>query len=179
MLDEKLNSFFLKTKVRLRWYSSASDATPLPDTFLEIKKKVGSARTKKRMKMDFASDWVLSQALDRSAYLIINDLLRKNSLHLTNTVFPVFQLNYHRTRYIDPLTGARLSVDSDIHVSRVNRRMVTGTTLLPLKQGVFEYKEQTGFLPDWLHQVTVLGRCRKGAFSKYSECYAQIQNIFY
>jgi SPX domain protein involved in polyphosphate accumulation len=179
LLGEKLNSFFLKTKVRLRWYSSFADKAPFPITFLEVKKKVGSARIKKRVKMTFSSDWVLSQSLENPVYLTINSYLRENHVLLKRTLYPAFQLNYRRTRYVDPLTGARLSVDSDIYVSRVNRSMVNGACVLPLTEAVFEYKEKTGFLPDWLNQVNVLGECKKGAFSKYSECYARIHHIFY
>jgi len=179
-LGEKLNSFFLKTKIRLRWYSSFPDSVPFPATFLEMKRKVGSARMKKRIRMPFSTDWILSQPLENPAYLTINKDLRENRILIGKMLHPVFQLNYRRTRYIDPLTGARLSVDSDIYVSRVNRFIVNDNAFIaPLAEAVFEYKEKTGILPDWLHQVNVLGECKKGAFSKYSECYARICRITY
>lgn len=179
MLSEKLNSFYLKAKVRLRWYSSLSTAIPFPVTFLEVKNKIGSARRKKRIQMNFESNWVLAHPLEDPKYLMINGLLKKHGNLRKQTLRPAFQLDYRRMRYIDPLTGARLSLDSDIHVSRVNRCMVRGTNNRPLSHAVFEYKNKTTDLPDWLNQIIALGECRKGAFSKYSECYAHIHQTTY
>jgi hypothetical protein len=56
LLDEKLNSDFLKVKVRLRWYSSVTSGLPYPPVFLEVKRKIGSARRKARQQVDCFGD---------------------------------------------------------------------------------------------------------------------------
>lgn len=171
LLDEKLNSDYLKTKVRLRWYSSDQTRTPYPSVFLEVKRKVGSARRKVRYPFDLNSDWVLARPLHDPAFLQINTILAKRGEQFGQTLFPILQINYHRTRYYDPLTGSRLAVDSDINVSRINGRMINQPNGTSLKEAVFECKNHTQDLPDWLIQVNTLANCRKDSFSKYAACY--------
>ncbi len=178
MLNEKLSSDYLKTKVRLRWYSSIDSGEPFPATFLEIKNKIGSARVKIRDRLDIDSEWVLSHALHNPEYLVINKKIVAQGVIFKQTLYPVFQINYCRSRFVEPLTGARLAVDGNIHVTRINRQMVNRENFVPLPDAVFELKSQSCILPDWLHQVNALG-CRKGSFSKYSACYAQLQRIIY
>lgn len=178
-LLEKLNSTYLKTKVRLRWYSSVFDRKNYPSVFLEVKNKVGSARLKKRIPMDFDSSEVLSYSLGHPFFYQINRLLNENEFVLNKTVYPAFQINYRRSRFIDPMSGARLSIDRDIHASRVNRKMVKKTHPVVLNDAVFEFKDTTGNLPDWFSQLIAIGECRKGAFSKYSVCYAQLLQTYF
>lgn len=179
LLAEKLNSYYLKTKVRLRWYSSIETGAPMPAAFLEVKYKIGSARLKKRIDMDFTSDLVAEKGLEDPWFLRIHRLVEEQGVQLPGMLIPVMQITYRRSRYIDPLSGARLSVDSDIHAPRVNRRMMSRTHPGMLDAAVFELKEETGILPDWLSQVIALGECRKCSFSKYSVCYANVQQIIY
>ncbi len=174
MLEEKLGSDFLKIKVRLRWYSSVNTKESYPALFLEIKKKIGSARKKVRFKLDFNSDWVLSRPLHDPCFLHINKLISTQGEHFKQPLYPVFQINYRRSRYIDSLSGARLSIDSDIHVARINGQMINSMNKTPLKEAVFEHKSGSHNLPDWLSQVNTIGNCKKGSFSKYSECYAHL-----
>jgi len=170
-LREKINSDHLKSKVRLRWYSDHLTGVADPATFLEVKYKIGSARKKTRIKTDICAHDVLATSLNNPSLMNIpraglaHDVLFPAALH------PVFQLNYLRHRFIDPLSGARLAVDSNIHISRVNNRMIQRYKPTPLPEAVFELKDSKNDLPEWLHQLTALG-CRKNSFSKYSNCYA-------
>jgi hypothetical protein len=179
LLAEKLNSYYLKTKVRLRWYSSVKSGARMPAAFLEVKYKIGSARVKKRIDMEFTSDMVAAKSLEDPWFLRIHRLVEEQGVQLPGMLIPAMQITYRRSRYIDLLSGARLSVDSDIHAPRVNRRMISRANAGILDAAVFEYKENTGILPDWLSQVIALGDCRKCSFSKYSECYANVQQITY
>ena len=168
-LHEKLASDFLKTKVRLRWYSLFNNNTLLPKVFLEIKNKTGSARTKNRIITHWSSDFISSCSLADPDLLSINLLLKSLGDVRFPVVFPVIEISYRRFRYIDPLSGARLSLDTDISALRRNiapnyRR---AAQLLPV--AVFECKEKTGLLPEWLHQITAFG-AKKAAFSKYLAC---------
>ena len=178
LLNEKLASDYLKTKIRLRWYSNLAKDVTYPTVFLEIKNKIGSARQKKRLALTVASQWILGHGLEDPAYLAFNQEVARQGCSLYQPLHPVLQISYRRSRYIDPLSGARLAVDGDIHVARINRRMVNDFRPSFLPVAVFECKEKTGILPDWLQQVNAFGG-RKAAFSKYSECYAHIQQIIY
>lgn len=178
LLGEKLNSDHLKTKVRLRWYSDVQSGESLPATFLEIKYKIGSARKKLRIKTAINSDEILKTRLEEPRLLQIPRLSLEHGVVLPMSLHPAFQLNYIRHRFIDPLTGARLAVDRNIHISRVNSRMIQSSNPTSLPDGVFELKYENSILPDWLHQLTALG-CRKGSFSKYSNCYSHVTGIYF
>lgn len=177
-LGEKINSDYLKTKVRLRWYSDSDTGRLFPPTFLEIKSKIGSARKKVRIKTDIDSSEIAKTSLNDPELLAIPRLAEERNIFLEKPLFPTFHLNYHRLRFVDPMSGSRLCVDRNIHVSRVNPMMINRMNPVNLKNAVFELKEKSGNLPDWLHQLTAFG-CRRGAFSKYSNCYAQLKRITY
>ena len=171
-LHEKIASDFLKTKVRLRWYSRLDDNTLLPKVFLEIKNKTGSARIKNRIITNWSSDFISSCSLADPDLLSVNLLLKSSGDVRLPVVFPVIEISYRRFRYIEPHSGARLSLDTDISSLRRNtapncRRAVQ---LLPVT--VFECKGKTGNLPEWLHQITAFG-AKKTAFSKYLACMSQ------
>jgi hypothetical protein len=175
-LGEKLSSDFLKAKVRFRWYSSVNTGESFPNLFLEVKRKIGSAREKYRKNIDMSSSWVQKRSLHCPDYHIVNEMLLRHGQRFNQNVYPILQINYRRSRFIDSLSGARLSVDRDINVSRTNRNMVRGCKRTLLKTAVFEFKSSSHVLPDWLGNVIAIGDCKKDAFSKYSECYAHLLN---
>lgn len=176
LLGEKINSDYLKTKIRLRWYSDPVTGVLLPKNFLEAKFKTGSARRKIRIETDLESRWLAETSLADPDFLAIPRLLLPHGLTFPGTLIPVLQISYIRFRFVDPLTGARLGVDYDIHVPRCNQNMLRSHRVQPLKQAVFEFKEKTGLLSNWLHQITAFD-CRKAAFSKFSACYQQVANV--
>jgi len=177
-LGEKINSDYLKTKIRLRWYSDSKTDTLFPPTFLEIKSKIGSARKKIRIETGIDSSEIARLPLNNFKFLSLPNLAKERGIFFKATLFPTFQLNYDRHRFVDPITGSRLCVDRDIHVSRINPTMINRMNPAFLNEGVFELKGKNGELPDWLHQLTSLG-CRRGAFSKYSCCYQQLNRKIY
>ena len=177
LLDEKLNSDYLKAKVRLRWYASVATGAAYPSVFLEVKRKVGSARRKIRHHLDHAGDWVRSRPLHDPSFLRINTILAELGTPFKWPLFPTLQIQYHRSRYLDPLSGARLAVDSDIRVARINGRFISCLNGSPLDDAVFECKNQTQELPDWLGQVNTLADGRKDSFSKYATCFLHTQQL--
>ena len=177
LLDEKLNSDYLKAKVRLRWYSSVTTGTPYPPVFLEVKRKVGSARRKVRQQLDGFGDWIRERPLHDPSFLQINTILAKLGNHFNRPLFPTLQIDYHRSRYLDPHSGARLAVDGNIRVSRVNGQLIPYLNGRSLGDAVFECKNQTQELPDWLGQVNTLSGGRRDAFSKYACCFLHSQRL--
>lgn len=54
-LAEKVNSDYLKTKIRLRWYRDPDDASVDGPAFLEAKYRIGARREKMHLAMPFAA----------------------------------------------------------------------------------------------------------------------------
>lgn len=176
LLGEKINSDYTKTKVRLRWYSDFVTGKPLPKSFLEVKFKIGSARRKLRLASELDVEWIVNTTLSDVAFLQIPRLMQGKGVSIPGTLYPAFQIDYTRVRFIDPLSGARLCVDYNIHAARSNKNMLNKMRTCSLHNAVFELKEKKGDLPDWLHQVSAFG-CRKGSFSKFAACYQQATTI--
>lgn len=175
-LYEKINSDYLKTKVRVRWYADIDTEVPNDESFLEAKYKIGSRREKVRIKTCFSGAWLSRVNLDNNKLLTIPHLLRPRGLLISEHLYPVFQISYKRWRFVEPLSGARLCIDCDIWAPRVNWQMLPRINAFRLRNAVFELKGRITELPDVLHQLTALG-CKKQSFSKYLVCYEKIMRI--
>lgn len=175
-LREKINSDYLKTKVRLRWYSDIHDGAPEDRSFIEAKFKRGARRRKIRLQAPHTGRWLDRLSLGDPRLLVVPQLLGKKEVLFFRPLIPTFRIRYKRFRFCEPLTGARLSIDHDIQVPDVNWRMVPRTQPFSLRQSVFEMKGNLSDLPDVLHQLTAMG-CRKESFSKYSRCYEKIMGV--
>lgn len=173
LLDEKVNSDYLKTKYRLRWYQDVESNSFSPNAYFEKKEKIGSSRKKSRVILPMCADIKERKNLNSPYFLQLPMEVRRMGIHIARSLVPAFQISYRRFRFFDKISGARLAVDTAITVPRVNPHMVKRRKETCLQQAVFECKSNKLDLPDWLHGVSVLG-CRKGAFSKYESCYLHI-----
>ena len=126
-LQEKYNSDYLKTKVRVRWYADIDSEQPETVSYLEAKYKIGAKRDKVRIKIDVSGHWLSSVSLDDQALLEIPRRLWSENVEIPGHLYPTLQINYKRQRFIEPLTGTRLNVDYDIWVPDVNRQMLPYT----------------------------------------------------
>lgn len=176
-LREKINSDYLKTKVRVRWYTDIISQEPAGYSFIEVKQKIGATRKKIRIKSDISGKWLSCVDLDSRKLLEIPHVIGTRFQDIPKQIYPVFQIRYKRWRFIEPVTGTRLCIDQDIFVPKVNELIIAATTPLCLRYGVFELKGKIRELPDVLHQLTVLG-CRKASFSKYSSCYNLLHSSY-
>jgi hypothetical protein len=84
-------------------------------------------------------------------------------------LLPTLLIRYARRRYVDPLTGARIALDSAITAPKVNRRMLPHPLPAPLAQAVLEIKAPTRDVTRFAGRLGRLG-CRKASFSKYRNC---------
>ena len=174
-LSEKVNSDFSKSKIRLRWYSGLD--TREPETVrLEVKLKRGRLRGKLRFPVDVSRDELASGELQDLKRPDVVALLRTHGVDAPSPLFPAFQIDYTRARFVHATTGAGLCLDYDIHVSRVNRRMVSRHDSRFLRQAVFEVKGPTSRLMPDLTFLTRL-ECRKQSFSKYLACYQFVSGM--
>lgn len=173
LLREKEASDLFKTKVRLRWYGDFAGGASGSAVFLEVKRREGGTRQKWRMRLESAGiDWP-QLTLDAPRFLEINHHLRVAGQHPGELLAPVCRLVYDRRRFIEPLSGCRLSVDSDIRAAVARGRAILGGQALAMPQAVFEVKGPTADLPLALRPVMRLG-LRRGSFSKYAAATAWI-----
>lgn len=177
-LQEKVNSDYLKTKLRVRWYRELDDRISPGAAFIELKSKVGTPRTKFRMKAPYASQWFAETPLEHPQLLEIPQLLRSQGVFLEYPVFPAFIVQYERYRFIEGLSGTRVCVDCNIASPKVNTYMLPEPNPLSLQTAVLEVKGHLECLPGVLSRLTAFG-CKKSSFSKYLACYQKIRRLAY
>ena len=176
---EKENSDYIKTKIRLRWYAPAegqgdtADDTTVP-CFLELKRKVGVTREKRRLRVDVSAVSLFGQPfLDPFLRDLPFEAYGLGELSPAEFV-PAAVVQYQRRRYVDPLSGARLSLDSEICCRQANDELFPAPVSVSLAWGVFEVKGSDGSIPLALEPVASL--LSKEAFSKYGAVVAALRD---
>ena len=175
-LHEKINSYYLKTKVRIRWYSDFAYRNHSSNSYLEVKFKIGSKREKIRIKTDISGNELASTPLEDPSLISIPYTIKSLGADLNYPLIPAFQISYKRERFIDPMSGSRICFDYDISSLRTNSQMLACTNKSFLETAVFEIKGSREELPASLYPVTQMG-CQKSSFSKYLSCYQKINNL--
>jgi len=169
-LAEKANSDFLKTKFRVRWYGHPDDESyPPAEYFLEVKSRIGSKRTKRRCNIERSDYHIAEFALEDPFVCKVPHLFKQQGIILDDHLLPVIMIRYERYRFIEPLSGARISLDQDITVPKFNRRVLPQGREVTLRTAVVEVKGESTTLPTSLRWLTNFG-LRKAAFSKYLSC---------
>lgn len=168
LLGEKLDSDFLKTKVRLRWYGAIAGEAGAGRAFLEVKTRVGALRRKARVETPLAAAWLAQAPLQDSALARVVELARSLGAELPGRLLPAMLIRYERRRYIDPVSGARVSLDRRIEVPRCNPVLLRPGGPVWLGTCVVEVKGGGNELPRSLLPLMHLG-ARRAAFSKYGE----------
>jgi hypothetical protein len=179
MYQEKRNSDYLKAKVRLRWYGDPATGSLAADVpcFLEIKQKTGAVRHKGRIPLTLPASCLSGDPFtDRRiatlpadyAHAISSQSLPRALRFPAGTLVPVVLIQYARRRFVDPQSGSRLAVDTDIRCTQANPALLHGLPPVLLETGVLEIKGPTRLLPGWL--APIRREFRREAFSKYSHC---------
>jgi hypothetical protein len=169
-LDEKANSDYLKTKIRVRWYEPLSGDPPGGAVFVEGKYRTGAIRSKVRVRVGPDAAEVRRWPLEDLRWTRLIDPLREEGLDVAPGMAPVLRLSYVRERFTDRVYGGRLTLDTAIAVEAVNTRR------LPPHRGgrpsgaVLEHKGAATELPPHLRSLVQAG-ARKASFSKYLACY--------
>ena len=167
-LREKVNSDYLKTKVRVRWYDVPGGGSSA--SFLEAKFRIGPRRRKFRMALPCDSATLSSMPLDAAFLAAIPAALRALGVPVSSLLRPVLVIRYRRDRFVEPLSAVRVSLDTDIVVPAVNPSFIPVVNPLPLSIAVLEVKGQRSALPRKLRHIIDFG-ARKISFSKYLACY--------
>lgn len=170
--DECTAGQFLKSKIRLRWYAHTASGTPFPDAFVERKSKEGARRAKLRVLLPGRATEIAGLHMTDPALREWPWRLREVGGDPPLDLLPVVRIEYMRRRFVDPRTGARLSIDSHIRVAAAHPRVgLARTHALP--HAVLEHKSDRRALPPELEYLTSFG-IRLGSFSKYSTCLSEL-----
>ena len=171
-LGEKINSDYLKQKIRVRWYSDL-DGRPAGPSFVEAKLRVGNRRMKLRASLPYSAEELASWDLDDPRLLQLPLLLKEQGIDLRDPWRPVLLLRYRRDRFIERLSHSRVSLDADIAVTAVNPRYLSVVDHSPLGSAVLEVKGPADELPPALRGLLHLG-AQKCSFSKYLAVYSHM-----
>jgi hypothetical protein len=173
---------FAKAKIRIRWYGAEHDpheyvggradsalrSGPVP-VWLELKERRGFASTKRRTRVDVP-------AVALQPHALVAGIVPLSTLMTTMAGFgffapkrlcPVIAVSYWRSRFVEPRTGFRVAVDSDIRSSAVMPGIGRGERGLRLAGAVVEIKGPSAELPIRLLELGELGSSWT-RFSKYS-----------
>jgi hypothetical protein len=163
LLAEKLDSDYLKLKVRLRWYGLSGPGTGSTASFLEVKKRIGGFRDKARVETAHKDAWLDTVSLDDPALLRVLELAAPLGVPLPMPLMPVLLLRYSRHRFLEPVSRTRVSLDLDIAAVHGRRGAFHGGTI---PAAVLEIKGEVDDLPPALRPLVHLG-ARRTSFSKY------------
>ncbi len=176
-LREKADSDYLKTKVRLRWYHTLDGQLASSSAFTEIKYRVGARRQKLHFEADIASEDLDQIELQDPILLEFGNSLLKVGVLPFEKLIPMFVVRYTRYRFIDPISGTRIALDSEITVPKVNRAIFPEADLMPdfkLDLAVLEFKAKQPGMPRVATALRHL-ELRQSSFSKYLEGYLALK----
>jgi hypothetical protein len=169
-LGEKINSDYLKRKIRVRWYSDLDGRVSGP-AFVEAKLRVGTRRSKVRARLPVPAEEIARWDLQDPRFLGFPLLLREGGVLGQDSWQPMMLIRYRRDRFVEPLTRSRVSLDADISAVVVNPRFVSAVDPSPLATAVLEVKGHGDDLPVALRPLLSLGM-HKRSFSKFLMVYA-------
>ncbi len=173
LLGEKSESHHFKIKVRLRWYQDAAGNAASEASFLELKYRYGSRRKKLRVQAPLAARWLAGTRLDHPSLRDAPLLLASLQLAPPRGLHPMLVVRYRRHRFVDPPSGSRICLDTDVRPTRVNARRVHRRNPAPLADAVLEVKNPNGELPGRLGPLLRTG-VRLDSFSKYGACFESV-----
>lgn len=175
LLGEKIDSDFLKTKVRVRWYADR-DGRPGDALFAEAKFRVGSQRRKVRHRLPVPAQDAAGRPLHDPAWIQWLEPLRADAPHLPRALAPVLGVRYVRHRFVEAAHAGRVTIDEGIGLDRINASRLSGRIPGVFPHAVFEYKGRLSDPPAVLLPVVRFG-ARRGSSSKYLACYQHVTRM--
>ena len=169
-LGEKVNSDYLKTKIRLRWYGDWATGKPFGRVYLEVKQRIGSTRQKARRVLEWSAEELDGARGGDPRFAAVSGWVAEMGFRAPPDLAPMISLEYRRSRYVEPETGTRICLDQDIAPIWILGKGSMQRT--PIAEGVFEVKGTVDRLPVSLLPMVEMG-CRLQSFSKYERCMAR------
>jgi hypothetical protein len=164
---ESRNGEFLRTKVRLRWYT---DLTAMASEagvrcYLEVKAKQGALSGKRRTEVTIPASVLVDDPFSSER---IGDLAAEVfglGYRGAGMLLPILLIRYRRLRYLDLESHSNISMDTEIRCSMANDAVVQGSYPVWYDVGVLEIK---GMNRDACDLLNPIGSYLTGApFSKY------------
>lgn len=178
LLDQKVDSEYHKNKVRLRWYGMPDESTDTVSAYLEIKQKKGVQRFKVRKQFEVPTSFLMPGREVMGELTGFADHVSDLGFSPIGALFPMIVIRYHRHRFTEPESGARISLDSRIKYTRVNGIFFPETGPRTLRHSVLEVKSDTGEIPRGM--MAIKNRINtRDSFSKYEECWNMYASTFY
>ncbi len=112
-LGEKINSDYLKRKIRVRWYA-ALDGRVAGPAFVEAKLRIGTRRAKVRARLPYPAEDVARWELQDPRLQSLPLLLREHGILGQEAWQPMMLIRYRRDRFVEPVTRSRVSLDAEI-----------------------------------------------------------------
>lgn len=168
--EAKANGDRLKHKVRIRWYpESVRDSDPQITAFLEIKNRIGAGRDKQRHRFLADKKLLCGSSLNDPALVhLLYEQATIAGFALSFGFMPSISISYHRYRFLCPVTGSRICLDSSLRSNRVNDLLIPLGRPLNSDLVVCEAKSSTHRAWSWNDSLWRLG-FRLQSFSKYGE----------
>ncbi len=158
-------------KIRIRWYDNASEQKGDVPVYLELKAKRGFASRKNRRKFLVPAERLKNvnennTIIDRN---IIVRTLAEFGYFSDDSIQPVILIAYDRFRYVELMTGTRMSLDWNINSTLMNRELGIGQPGLVLDGSIIEIKGPSMDIPLTVQPLgfTDIDWTR---FSKYASC---------
>ena len=169
LYQEKRASYYLKTKIRVRWYGQvAADRTDPVNCFLELKFKIGGTRKKERFPLSLSARVLTRKNLDCPELNAVPSMLPTLGYSFEGALVPMVIVQYQRLRFTHVHTGARVALDTHVCCPAVNQQFVPGLPPAYLAMCILEIKGSQRELPDWIKPIRY--HMRRDAFSKYASC---------
>jgi len=166
---EKRASYYLKHKVRLRWYGSEPEDGEAPVAcFLELKSKVGGTRRKERFPVTVPARLLTRRNLAGPELQAIASGPPGLGRSFDGALVPLLLVRYQRQRFVHAFSGTRVALDTDICCPAVNQQFVHGLPPAFLDVCILEIKGPGQQIPDWMRPIR--HHVRRAAFSKYASC---------
>lgn len=169
---EKIDSHYLKTKIRIRWYEAlpGGKSDPSAGAVLEVKRRIGSRRVKKRLPLDLTTTALAGDPLGLSCYADLPRWLATLDVGIRAPLRPLLMVRYRRHRFVEPSSASRIALDDHIRLEAVDSDRLPAGRRGHVDTAVVEVKGSVGALPQSLRFLWRLGG-RRMSFSKYGACY--------
>ena len=163
---------FRKHKVRIRWYDKLEDYDGDIPIFVELKLREGLASTKRRQRLLVPPRYLERESLKSGIIdsMTLARILAAFRYFPDRPLRPVVLLSYHRHRFTEVMTGARVSLDYDIRSTLVARELGYGERHLKLRGGILEIKRLSMDLSPVLVRRVKLLNTEWSRYSKYGQC---------
>lgn len=168
--DESEQGQRVRNKVRIRWYDYPQDADTVP-VFIELKSKNGFAGSKQRKEQPVPAQRLIPSALRDGplSYTQLFNTLAEFDYQPHTQLHPMLLITYQRLRFVEPLTGSRISLDWNIRSTIVYPLLNRGEQSLSMEGAVIEIKGRSAEIPMTLRSLHLLDT-DWSRYSKYATC---------